>query len=114
MRTLGEFKEAKRSLDGDLIVSFAVENEDCLEWLEKAKDKRLVIEAKRYSEKRSLNANNYFWKLCELIAQKMESTQDEVHDLMLYRYGQRGELSFEKSFLPNAMSQFDLVFVDRE
>lgn len=109
MKTKGFYKGAQRSLDGDLIVSFAIADEAQLEWLEKTENQELVIEAKRYREPRSLSANNYFWKLCELIAQKMGSTQDEVHDLMLYRYGVRGDMTFPTEMLPAMLAQFDIV-----
>lgn len=109
MRTKGYYKGAQRSLDGDLIISFAIADESQLEWLTKADGQELVIEAKRYRAPRSLSANNYFWKLCDLIAQKMGSTQDEVHDLMLYRYGVRGELTFPAEMLPAMLTQFDIL-----
>lgn len=115
MRAIGEYRGANRSLDGDLIISFAVRDDDSmLEWLSKAEGKQLVIEAKRYNEKRSLNANNYFWKLCDEIAKKLETTQDEIHDLMLYRYGVRADLTFEAGVLPMLRESFDIVLVRNE
>lgn len=114
MRVNGEYVGAQRNLDGDLIISFAVEeSRELLEELEHLKEKKLIVEAKQYRQKRSLNANNYFWKLCDLLAEKMGSTQDEIHDLMLYRYGVRGDLKFSKDML-KAIRQngdFDIVQV---
>ena len=109
MKTEAEYIGAQRTLEGDLIICFAVEDENVIEKLEKDRGQRLTVEAKRYKEPRSLNANNYFWKLCELIAQKAGSTQDEIHDLMLYRYGVRADLRFNKAILPAMKSQFDIV-----
>ena len=112
MITTGEYRGAQRSLDGDLLVMFAVEDdEQMLEWAEKNKEKKLSIEVKQYREPRSLTANNYFWKLCDLLAQKMGSTQDEVHDLMLYRYGVRTDLAFKKNILPAMEKTFDIVLI---
>lgn len=112
MTTTGEYRGAQRSLNGDLLVMFAVEDdEQMLEWAEKNKDKKLSIEVKQYREPRSLTANNYFWKLCDLLAQKMGSTQDEVHDLMLYRYGVRTDLAFKKNILPAMEKTFDIVLI---
>ena len=49
---------------------------------------RLSIEVKPYRERRSLNANNYAWKLLTEIANVLRSGKDEVYLLMLKRYGQ--------------------------
>lgn len=112
MKTTGEYRGAQRSLEGELLITFAVDEDSAmLEDLAKLKDKKLSIEAKRYSEPRSNNANKYFWKLCDLLAEKMASTQDEIHDLMLYRYGQRADLTFSKDKLPAMQEVFDIVII---
>lgn len=46
------------------------------------------IDVKKHREKRSLNANSYFHVLCGKIADALDSSKDEVHNLMLQRYGQ--------------------------
>ena len=53
----------------------------------KDKDK-LSIEVKPYRQHRSLNANNYAWKLITEIANALRSSKDEVYLEMLKRYGQ--------------------------
>lgn len=112
IKAIGEFRGAQRSLDGELLITFAVEDDDAvIEALMKDKERKLAIEVKRYSEPKSLNANRYFWKLCELLAQKMDSTQDEIHDLMIYRYGQRADLSFSKDKLPAMREIFSIVLL---
>ena len=47
----------------------------------------LVIEAKPYRKRRSLDANSYLWVLCEKIAQAVRSSKDEVYLELLERYG---------------------------
>lgn len=42
----------------------------------------------KYSPKRSLEANSYFWKLCSMMAEVLNTSNQEVHNLMLQRYGQ--------------------------
>ena len=48
----------------------------------------LSIKIDRYREKRSLNANNYAWKLLTEIGNVLRTSKDEVYLEMLKRYGQ--------------------------
>lgn len=112
MRTLGEYLGAQRTLDGDLCIMFSIkESNDALEKLSQMQGKRVVLECKLQRPRRSLNANNMFYALCESIAECLGSTQDEIHDLMLYRYGQRGDLVFPEGMLQAMESNFDIVRV---
>ena len=49
---------------------------------------KLSIKIDKYREKRSLNANNYAWKLLTEIANILRSSKEEVYLEMLKRYGQ--------------------------
>jgi len=51
------------------------------------RDKPISVEIKVKRKKRSLDANAYYWQLLHQIAQKMRSTDEEIHDMMLRRYG---------------------------
>lgn len=51
-------------------------------------DKTKLYEVKEYKEKRSLNANNYAWKLITEIANVMRLSKEEVYIEMLKLYGQ--------------------------
>lgn len=51
------------------------------------KDKDLDLDLKAHRERRSLNANAYFWHLVSQIAGKMSCSNNEIHNLMLSRYG---------------------------
>lgn len=53
----------------------------------KDKDK-LSIDIKQHREKRSLNANNYAWKLLTEIANVVRANKEDIYLLMLKRYGQ--------------------------
>lgn len=64
----------------------------------KDKDK-LSVEIKQYREKRSLNANNYAWKLITEIANILRASKDEIYLCMLRRYGQ-SELISVLSHIP--------------
>lgn len=54
---------------------------------------KLSIKIDRYREKRSLNANNYAWKLLTEIANATRASKEEVYFLMLKRYGQSEMIS---------------------
>ena len=54
---------------------------------------KLAIRIDRYREKRSLNANNYAWKLITEIANETRQSKDEVYLKMLKRYGQSEMIS---------------------
>lgn len=51
-------------------------------------EEKLTIKIEKYREKRSLNANNYAWKLITEIGNMVRLSKDEVYLQMLKRYGQ--------------------------
>ncbi len=57
-------------------------------WDELHEAEKLSIKIDRHREKRSLNANNYAWKLLTEIANVLRTSKDEVYLEMLKRYGQ--------------------------
>ena len=58
-----------------------------IQWLYN-QDKDKLYEIKEHKEKRSLNANSYFWVLVGKLANVMRLKKDEVYLLMLRDYGQ--------------------------
>ena len=57
--------------------------------VDELKDKeKLSIDIKQHREKRSLNANNYAWKLLTEIANIVRANKEDIYLLMLKRYGQ--------------------------
>lgn len=54
---------------------------------------KLSIEIKPYREKRSLNANNYAWKIITEIGNVLRAGKDEIYLKMLKRYGQSDLIS---------------------
>lgn len=54
--------------------------------LEQDKDKQ--YEVKKYSEKRGLKANAYYWELVNQLANVLRISKEELHFLLLQRYGQ--------------------------
>ena len=62
---------------------------DFKQLVDELKDKeKLSIDIKQHREKRSLNANNYAWKLITEIANVLRARKDEIYLLMLKMYGQ--------------------------
>jgi hypothetical protein len=57
-------------------------------WDELHEAEKLSIKIDRYREKRSLNANNYAWKIMTEIGNVLRTSKDEVYLEMLKRYGQ--------------------------
>lgn len=43
------------------------------------KDKDLAVTIKKYSKRRSIDANNYFWTLCDQVAKAIGSTKEDVY-----------------------------------
>lgn len=41
----------------------------------------------KWSEKRSLDANAYCWVLCTLLAEKLNSSKDEIYEECIQKYG---------------------------
>lgn len=49
---------------------------------------KLSIKIDKFRERRSLNANNYAWKLLTEIGNVLRASKEEIYLLMLKRYGQ--------------------------
>lgn len=88
MREVSYLAGISKSLEGDLIVSFKVEDsEQTIEDLGKLKDDELIIEVKKHKKSRSLDANAYFWTLCDKIARVLGTDKDTIYLLMLESAG---------------------------
>lgn len=59
--------------------------------LEQAKDKQ--FELKEYKERRSLNANNYYWNLVTELGNVLKMDKEDLHFLLLQKYGQSEMIS---------------------
>ena len=51
-------------------------------------DKTKKFEIKEYKEKRSLNANNYYWQLVTELGNVLRMDKEDLHFKLLQRYGQ--------------------------
>lgn len=50
-------------------------------------------EVKEYKEKRSLNANNYYWELVTQLGNELQMDKEDLHFLLLQKYGQSEMIS---------------------
>ena len=64
-----------------------LECEEAPQIYDNTKDDDLNVEIKKYRQKRSLNANSYFHVLVDKMADKLQTSHAEVHNLMIARYG---------------------------
>lgn len=90
MKFVGEYKEHLFAANGDLTVSFTVrggERAEAMETFAKLEKARLDaketikydIEIKKYSPKRSLNANSYFWALANELARVLKVKSEDIY-----------------------------------
>ena len=86
----GKVNNLTFDLNGNPILSLSVTNKNDLlqgyDDLSKIDD--LDIELKKHREKRSLNANAYCWVLLQKLAEKLNTSKDDLYLIMLERYGQ--------------------------
>lgn len=60
-------------------------------------DRDKLFEISEHKEKRSLNANSYFWVLVNKIADAVRSSKDEIYLELLKKYGQSEMISVVSS-----------------
>lgn len=89
MEVTGKFESASLTLEGGLRITFQItDKEQALKQIEKIKDlPELTITAERPRKKRSLDANSYFWVLCDKIAKRLASDKWTIYLLQLSKYG---------------------------
>lgn len=74
-------------------------------------DKDLDVTISRHSNKRSLDANAAFWHCISVIAGSIGTTSDEIHDLMLRRYGWFRSMGANDDAIGSLKTVYDLVDV---
>lgn len=70
-------------------------------------NKRAMITVETATKKRSLLANKYAWKLCDLIAEKVGSDRDTIHNEMLLCYGVFDTVSVKSDIVEKIVRNFD-------
>ena len=73
---------------GKTKIEYTIESGCTPEDVEKARGKSLRLRVVEWREKRSLDANAYYWQLLTKLADKLEISKPYAHNMMLRRYGQ--------------------------
>jgi len=115
MHTVAEYIGANKTIDGDIILSFAVdEDSQAIDQLEKMLGEEVVIDIEKLRGKRSLNANNYFWSLCSKIAKKLGIKLETAYIMQLTSYGVFSDVEVVKEALGILQASFRYVEVLEE
>lgn len=72
---------------GKIIIEFELNEEPTEAINDIASCEKLSIIAKKYRQKRSLDANAYCWVLITKIAEMLNSSKEEIYEDMLQKYG---------------------------
>ena len=90
MEFIGNIKGISNDyITGEINITFATNGKNILAEYEKLKDcEKLRIEAKKYRNRRSLNANAYLWVMLQKMAEVLRSDKWSLYLQMLKRYGQ--------------------------
>ncbi len=68
-----------------------------------------TVEIKQKRKGRSLNANNYFWQMCNKIANKLDSTDDEIYNRMLRDWGTKEYVAVIPDAIPMLKKAYKIV-----
>ena len=80
-----------------------------LQALDGLKTGEYVLELKRYRERRSKDANAYFWKLVGEIAEVLKTDNDSVYLMLLERYGVFTYIVVQPRIVDKIKSEWRLV-----
>ena len=81
----GRLKDHIIKLGGKVVLM--LDTDLSAEYLDELKDKDLKVQMSVWRQDRSLNANNYCWKLLDEIAQRTHSTKEEVYKEIISKVG---------------------------
>lgn len=84
----GELIKAERDGNALNITAKIFDSDSVLDKVAGLAGNEISITISKPREKRSINANDYFWLIVGKIADKMRTSKDEIYLKMLQRYGQ--------------------------
>lgn len=80
---------AKDWITGQFHLTFSMNEQEKAEFIDEIKSvDKLSVRAVKYRQKRSLDANAYYWQLLSKVAEKLLLTKSHAHNIMLRKYGQ--------------------------
>ena len=105
VRLLQDFSTKKFNLTLEINEVYKIK-----EQFDNIKDVELLdIEIEKHKRKRSLSSNAYCWVLLQKIAEKVNSTKEEIYLQMIKRYGQFNYLVVKEQVIPKIKTQFPVV-----
>lgn len=85
---MGKIKDIGLTLEGKLTISLECFETNAGELTALSQADKLDVEVKRHREKRSLDANAYYWLLVGKIGKITGDSKNHIHNIMLERYGE--------------------------
>lgn len=105
IRLLQDFSTKKFNLTLEINEVYKIK-----EQFDNIKDVELLdIDIEKHKRKRSLSSNAYCWVLLQKIAEKVNSTKEEIYLQMIKRYGQFNYLVVKEQVIPKIKTQFPVV-----
>ena len=89
MKFAAKIKDIGRTLEGNLTLTLESHKMDPAAAMELSQVDKLDVEIKKYREKRSLDANAYYWKLASELAEALHVSKPYIHNYLLREYGQK-------------------------
>lgn len=88
MRFLSKIKDIGLTLEGKMTITFETSGIEANEISKLSQSDKLDVEIKKHREKRSLDANAYYWLLVGKIRKATGDSNNRIHNMMLDRYGE--------------------------
>lgn len=87
MKFTAKIKDIGRTLTGGLTITLESRQIDTAEALALSQVECLDVEIKKHREKRSRDANAYYWKLASQVAEVLHVSKPYIHNYLLRKYG---------------------------
>lgn len=88
LEIMGRYKGYKILPSGNFEISFEADRVQAQKIIKYGiQDTVLDLSVKKHREKRSLNANNYFWQLVGKLAEKLNVSKEEIYHRYIKHYG---------------------------
>lgn len=83
-----KFNKARWSVDSEgTWLSVLVPHTEAVKFINTMKDREYTAELKEYRERRSLDANAYFWSLCNKLSEVIGIAPDDIYREMIHSVG---------------------------
>ena len=96
MRCMAEIADIGMTIDKKLRLTLDLQGASLVQLIQLQKDGRLDMTLKKHSDKRSLDANAYYWKLLGELAKALQTSHEELHNQLLDSYGSRTQGQFRR------------------